>query len=148
MDALGTSICLLFRSILLSARWAKQYRQLCCEQAKNATGEAAGLVAENLEQRDVIELQADTITLLQRRLKRAGIRRSYSVAERLHILWCAEYYGSPRRQLPRHQRTAGHGRSQLGTQAMSGRCIAPGYGGGASGPPGCWRRSITTPGRW
>ncbi|GAF71141.1 unnamed protein product [marine sediment metagenome] len=81
----------MFRSILLSARWAKEYRRLCCEQAKNATGEAAELLAENLEQRDVIELQADTIAILQRRLKAAGIRRPYSVTERLHILWCVEY---------------------------------------------------------
>lgn len=102
MEAAGTSICLMFRSILLSARWAKQYRQLCREQAKKATGEVATLLAENLEQRHIIELQSDTIAILQRRLKAAGIRRPYSVPERLHILWCVEYYGISRRQIPKH----------------------------------------------
>ena len=101
MEALGTSICLIFRSVLVSARWGKEYRRLCREQANSATGEVAQLRVENLEQRDIIELQADQIAVLQRRLKAARVRRPYSVGERLHILWCVEYYGIPRRQIPK-----------------------------------------------
>jgi hypothetical protein len=63
-------------------------------------GDAGQLQAENLDLRDVNELQAEQIAVLQRRLKAAEIRRPYSVAERLRVLWCVQYLGVPGRQIP------------------------------------------------
>ncbi|MCK4300216.1 MAG: DDE-type integrase/transposase/recombinase [Planctomycetes bacterium] len=101
MEASGTSICLIFRAVLLSARWARHHKRLCLEQAVAMPGDAGQLQAENLELRDVNELQSEQIAVLRRRLKAAGIRRPYSVAERLRILWCVEYFGIPGRQIPK-----------------------------------------------
>jgi len=52
--------------------------------------------------RDTIELLVEQLACAQRRLKAANIRMPYSPAERLHILWCVEYFGIPRRQIPKH----------------------------------------------
>jgi len=86
---------------MLSARWARDRKRLCLEQAVAAPGELAQLRAENLDLRDTNELQAEQIAILQRRLRAAGIRRPYSVAERLRIIWCVEYFGLTRRQIPK-----------------------------------------------
>lgn len=100
MEAFGTSICLILRAVLLSARWARYHKQLCREQAGTTSGELAQLRAENLELRDRLALKEEQIAHLQRRLRAAKIRRPHYLAERLRILWCVEYFGIPRRQIP------------------------------------------------
>ncbi len=102
METVTTPLCLIFRSVLMAARWARERRRLCLQQAAEPTEELGQLRTVHLRQQDIIEMQADQITALRRRLQAARIRRPYSLAERLHILWCAEYYGIPRRQLPKH----------------------------------------------
>jgi transposase len=101
VEASGTSICLIFRAVLLSARWARHHKRQCLEQAVAVPGDEGKLQAENLELRDTNELQAEQIAILQRRLKAARIRRPYSFADRLRILWCVEYLSITRRQIPR-----------------------------------------------
>jgi transposase len=51
--------------------------------------------------RDTIELLGERLACAERRLRAAHIRQPYSLAERLHILWCIEYFGIPRRQIPK-----------------------------------------------
>jgi len=102
VDTVTAPICLIFRSVLMGARWAREHRRLCLQQVAEGGEELGQLRAAHLRQQYIIEMQADQITALQRRLRAANIRRPYSLAERLHILWCAEYYGISRRQLPKH----------------------------------------------
>jgi transposase len=52
--------------------------------------------------RDTIEFLLERLACAERRLKAAHLRPPYSLAERLHILWCVEYFGIPRRQIPKH----------------------------------------------
>ena len=101
MEAFVTSICPIFRAALRSARWARHHKRLCLEQAVAVPGELPQLRAENLDLRDTNEMQAEQIAILQRRLRAAGIRRPYSVAERLRIIWCVEYFCIARRQIPK-----------------------------------------------
>ncbi len=101
MQAAGTSVCLVMKAVLLSARWAGRTRQLGLEQAAGASGDSAELLAENVTLRDAVEFLTERLACAERRLKAAHIRRSYSPAERLHILWCIEYFGIPRRQIPK-----------------------------------------------
>jgi len=51
--------------------------------------------------RDTIEFLVERLACAERRLMGAHIRKPYSLAERLHILWCIEYFGIPRRQVPK-----------------------------------------------
>ena len=101
MEAAGTSICLVMKAVLLSARWAGRSRRLGLEQAAQASGEAAEVQAENAVLRDTVEFLVERLACAERRLKAAHIRKPYSLAERLHILWCIEYFGIPRRQIPK-----------------------------------------------
>ena len=57
--------------------------------------------AENVMLRDTIEFLVERLACAERRLKAAHIRKPYSLAERLHILWCIKYFGIPRRQVPK-----------------------------------------------
>jgi transposase InsO family protein len=57
--------------------------------------------AENAMLRDTVEFLVERLACAERRLKAAHIRKPYSLAERLHILWCIEYFGIPRRQIPK-----------------------------------------------
>ena len=41
--------------------------------------------------RDTIEFLLERLACAERRLQAAHIRKPYSLAERLHILWCIEY---------------------------------------------------------
>ena len=41
MEAAGTSVCLMVKAVLLSARWAGRSRQLGLEQAAKAAGDGA-----------------------------------------------------------------------------------------------------------
>ena len=102
MEAAGTSVCLVMKAVLLSARWAGRSRRLGLEQAAKAAGDGAGAQAENVMLRDTIKLLVEQLACAQRRLKAANIRMPYSPAERLHILWCIHYFGIPRRQIPKH----------------------------------------------
>ena len=97
MEAAGTSVCLVMKAVLLSARWAGRTRQLGLEQAATASGDSAGVLSENVTLRDTVEFLTERLACAERRLKAAGIRKPYSLAERLHILWRVEYFGIPRR---------------------------------------------------
>ena len=102
MEAAETSVCLLMKAVLLSARWAGRNRRLGLEQAAKAAGDGAGSQAENVLLRDTVELLPERLACAERRLKAANIRKPYSLAERLRILWCVEYFGVSRRQIPKH----------------------------------------------
>ena len=102
MEAAETSVCLVMKAVLLSARWAGRSRRLGLEQAAKAAGDGAEVEAEKVMLRDTVELLTERLACAERRLKAAGIRKPYSPAERLHILWCIEYFGISRRQIPKH----------------------------------------------
>jgi len=101
VEAAGTSICLVVKAVPLGACWAGRSRRLGLEQAAKAAGDGAEVQAENVMLRDTIELLVEQLGCTRRRLKAANLRTPYSLAERLHILWCVEYSGVPRRQIPR-----------------------------------------------
>ena len=90
MEAAGTSVCLVMKAVLLSARWAGRARRLGLEQAAKASGDAGEVQAENVVLRDTVDFLIERLACAQRRLKAANIRKPYSPAERLHILWCVE----------------------------------------------------------
>ncbi len=102
MEAAGPPLCLVMKAVLLSARWAGRSRRLGLEQAAKAAGEGAEAEAENVALRDTVELLTEQLACAERRLKAAGIRKPYSPKERLHILWCIEYFGLSRRQIPKY----------------------------------------------
>ena len=102
MEAAGTPICLVMKAVLLSARWVGRTRRLGLAQAAKAAGEGAESQAENVLLRDTVEFLTERLACAERRLKAANIRKPYSLAERLHILWCIEYFGLSRRQIPKH----------------------------------------------
>jgi len=101
VEAAGTSICLVMKAVLLSARWAGRARRLGLEQAAKASGDVAEVQAENVVLRDTVEFLTERLASAERRLKAANIRMPYSPAERIRILWCIEYFGIPRRQIPK-----------------------------------------------
>jgi putative transposase len=86
----------------LSGRWAGRTRRLGLEQAAKAAGEGAKAQVDNVMLRDTVEFLSDRLACAERRLQAAHIRKPYSLAERLHILWCIQYFGIPRRQIPKH----------------------------------------------
>jgi putative transposase len=88
------------KAVLLSARWAGRSRRLGLEQAAQASGDVAEVRAENVVLRDTVEFLVERLACAERRLKAASIRKRYSLTERLHILWCVEYFGIPRRRIP------------------------------------------------
>ncbi len=102
MEAAETSVCLVMKAVLLSARWAGRSRRLGLEHAAKAAGDGAEVEAEKVMLRDTVEFLTERLACAVRRLKAAGIRKPYSPAERLHILWCIEYFGISRRQIPKH----------------------------------------------
>jgi len=71
------------------------------EQAGKASGDSARVLAENVVLRDRVEFLRERLACAQRCLKAAGLRKPYSLSERLHILWCVEYFGISRRQIPK-----------------------------------------------
>ena len=89
------------KAVLLSARWAGRARRPGLEQAASASGDRKEVLAENVTLRDTVEFLTERLACAERRLKAAHIRTPYSLAERLHILWCIEYFGIPRRQIPK-----------------------------------------------
>jgi hypothetical protein len=97
VEAAGTSICLVMKAVLLSARWAGRSRRLGLEQAAKGSGDVAEVHVENVVLRDTVELLVERLACAQRRLKAASIRMPYSPSARLHILWCVEYFGIQRR---------------------------------------------------
>ena len=101
MEGAGTAVCLVMKAVLLSGRWAGRTRRLGLEQAAKASGDGAEVQAENAMLRDTVEFLVERLACAERRLKAAHIRKPYSLAERLHILWCIEYFGIPRRQIPK-----------------------------------------------
>jgi len=101
VEAAETAVCLVVKAVVLSARWAARRRRLCLEDSANLPGELAELRAENVALRDTLELQGEQIAHLRRRLRQANVRMPYSLSERLRILWCVEYFGIPRRQIPK-----------------------------------------------
>jgi len=101
VEGAGTAVCLVMKAVLLSGRWAGRTRRLGLEQAAKASGDGAEVQAENAMLRDTVEFLVERLACAERRLKAAHIRKPYSLAERLHILWCIEYFGIPRRQIPK-----------------------------------------------
>jgi len=101
VEAVGTSVCLVMKAVLLSAHWAGRARGLGVEQAASASGDSAELLAENVVLRDTVEFLTERLACAERCLKAANTRTPYSLAERLHILWRIEYFGIPRRQIPK-----------------------------------------------
>ncbi len=95
MEVAETSVCLVMKAVLLSARWAGRNRRLALAQAAKAAREGAESEAEKAMLRDTIELLVEQLACARRRLTAANIRMPYSPAERLHILWCIEYFGIP-----------------------------------------------------
>jgi len=69
VEASGTSICLVMKAVLLSARWAGRTRRLGLEQAAKAAGDGAESEAEKVLLRDTIELLVEQLACAQRRLK-------------------------------------------------------------------------------
>jgi transposase len=102
VEGAGTAICLVIEAVLLSARWAGRTRRLGPEQAASASGNREEVLAENVMLRDTVEFLRERLACAERRLKAAHPRKPYSLAERLHILWCIEYFGISRRQIPKH----------------------------------------------
>jgi transposase InsO family protein len=102
VEAAETAVCLVMKAVLLSGRWAGRTRRLGLEQAARAAGEGAQVQADNVMLRDTIEFLLERLACAERRLQAAHLRKPYSLAERLHILWCIEYFGIPRRQIPKH----------------------------------------------
>lgn len=100
MEAAGPAVCLVMKAVLLRGRWAGRTRRLGLEQAAKASGD--GAQPENVMLRDTIELLVERLACAERRLKAGHLRTPYSLAERLHILWCIEYFGISRRQIPKH----------------------------------------------
>ena len=101
METAETAVCLVMKAVLLSGRWAGRTRRLGLEQAAKAAGEGAKAQVDNVMLRDTVEFLSDRLACAERRLQAAHIRTPYSLAERLHILWCIEYFGIPRRQIPK-----------------------------------------------
>ena len=79
MEAAGTSICLVMKAVLLSARWAGRTRRLGLEQAAKASGGGAEVQAENVMLRDTVEFLVERLACAERRLKAAHIRKPYSL---------------------------------------------------------------------
>ncbi len=102
MEAAETAVCLVMKSVLLSGRWAGRTRRLGLEQAARAADDGAQMQADNVMLRDTIEFLLERLACAQRRLQAAHLRKPYSLREQLHILWCVEYFGIPRRQIPKH----------------------------------------------
>jgi len=100
VEVAESSVCLVMKAVLLSARWAGRNRRLALAQAAKAAGDRAAAQVENAMLRDTIELLVEQLACARRRLKAANMRMPYSPAERLHILWCIEYFGIRRRQDP------------------------------------------------
>ena len=74
METAGTSVCLVMKAVLLSARWAGRTRQLGLEQAASASGDRAEVLAENVTLRDAVEFLRERLACAERRLKAANIR--------------------------------------------------------------------------
>jgi hypothetical protein len=55
VEAAGTSVCLVMRAVMLSARWAGRARRLGLEQAASASAGSAELLAGNATLRDTVE---------------------------------------------------------------------------------------------
>jgi hypothetical protein len=60
VEAAGTSICLVMKAVLLSARWAGRTRRLGLEQAAKASGDGAEVQAENAILRAGVKWRWDT----------------------------------------------------------------------------------------
>jgi hypothetical protein len=102
MAAAGTPICLVMKAVLPSARWAGRSQRPGMEQATKDSGDVAEVKAENVVFRDTVEFLTKWLACAERRLKAATTRMPCSPAERLHILWCIEHFGIPRRrQIPK-----------------------------------------------
>jgi hypothetical protein len=91
VEAAETAVCLVMKAVLLSGRWAGRTRRLGLEHAAKAADERAEVQAENALLRDAIGFLGERLACAERRLQATHIRKRYSLAERLHILWCIEY---------------------------------------------------------
>lgn len=76
--------------------WVGRSRRLGLERAAKLAGARAECQAENVVLRDTVEFLTERLACAERRLKAASIRKPYSLAERLHILWAIEYFGVAR----------------------------------------------------
>jgi hypothetical protein len=61
VEAAETSVCLLMKAVLVSARWAGRTRQLGLEQAASASGDRAEVLAENVTLRDTVEFLTERL---------------------------------------------------------------------------------------
>jgi hypothetical protein len=53
------------------------------------------LVMKDVVLRDTVEFLTERLACAERRLKAANLRMPYSPSERLHMLWCVEYFSRP-----------------------------------------------------
>jgi hypothetical protein len=102
VDAVRTSVGLIAKARIVSARWAGRRRLLCLQEGANASGETAQLRAEVISLRDRLGHLASENALLRNRLRGIKSRKPYPWAQRLRILWHVAYYAVPRRRVTKH----------------------------------------------
>jgi transposase InsO family protein len=101
MNVFQLAVSLLVQATLLSARWAGRRRRLCLEEVAGVADHSrlAELRARILFLEDTLALRDAHIDVLERRLTKSRTRRPYEPILRVRILWLAEYFQIPRRQL-------------------------------------------------
>jgi hypothetical protein len=77
VEAAGTSVRLVMKALLLSARWAERRRRLGLEQAARASADSARVLAENLVLPDRVEFLTEQLACAQRRLQAANLRMDH-----------------------------------------------------------------------
>lgn len=112
MEVFPTSVALVIRALVVSARWAGRARRLALEQttvAADASREAA-LEARVMVLEDMVEQRDAHISVLESRLGQERPRKPYPLMERLRIIWLMQYFQIPGRRL---QETLGVSRSSV-----------------------------------
>jgi len=112
MEVFPTSVALIIRALVVSARWAGRARRLALEQATAAAdaNREAALEARVMVLEDMVEQRDAHIEVLESRLGRERPRRPYPLMERLRIIWLMEYFQIPGRRL---RETLGVSRSSV-----------------------------------
>jgi len=100
MEVFPTSVALIIRALVVSARWAGRSRQLSLEQMTAAgANRVAALEARVAVLEDRLELREAHISVLESRLGQERPRNPYPLMERLRIIWLMEYFQIPGRRL-------------------------------------------------
>ena len=93
MEVFPTSVALVIRALVVSARWAGRARRLALEEttvAADASREAA-LEARVMVLEDMVEQRDAHISVLESRLGQERPRKPYPLMERLRIIWLMQY---------------------------------------------------------